>query len=263
MKQNFRVMKYRTSLILIAISLLTLFYTGCRKSIGINGNGNVITETRQMYSFNAIESKATFNVYIEQDSIYQVVVEAESNLVPYVQTKVNGNTLIITTNENMRENYPINVYVKTPTLNSIELSGSGIVQSDTIVTQNLSVKLSGSGNMNGAVISSMSNLVLTGSGNINYYLDSDNLTSTISGSGAINLIGTATNSGNVISGSGNLNAFSLMSDNVQATISGSGDMYVNAQKQLNVTISGSGNVHYIGDPTLNVNISGSGSVIKQ
>lgn len=256
-------MKYRTSLILIAFSLLTIFYTGCRKPFGISGNGNVITETRQMYSFNAINSKASFNVYIEQDSIYQVEVQAESNLVPYVQTMVNGNTLIISTNENLKENYPINVYVKTPTLNNIELSGSGIVQSDTIVTDNLAVKLSGSGNMNGAVVSSMSNIVLSGSGNINYYLDTDNLSSTISGSGAINLIGTATTSSNVISGSGNLNAFSLLSDNVQATISGSGDMYVSAEKQLNVSISGSGSVYYIGNPTLNINISGSGSVIKQ
>lgn len=263
MNQNFRKMKYRTSIILIALTLLTLFYTGCRKPFGINGNGNVITETRQMFSFNAIESEANFNVYIEQDSIYQVVVQAESNLVPYVQTMVNGNKLIITTNENMQENYPINVYVKTPTLNSIELSGSGIVQSNTIVTQNLSVKLSGSGNMNGAVVTPMSNIILTGSGNINYYLDSDNLSSTISGSGAINLIGTSTSSSNLISGSGDLNAFSLLSDNVQATISGSGNVYINAEKQLDVTISGSGNVYYIGDPSLNVNISGSGSVIKQ
>jgi hypothetical protein len=256
-------MKYRTPLILFVFSLLAIMYTGCRKPFGISGNGNVITETRKVFSFNEIDSKATFNVYIEQDSIYQVVVQAESNLIPYVQTNVNGNTLIITTNENMQEHYPINVYVKTPTLNYIELSGSGIVQSDTISTNNLSVKLSGSGNMNGAVRAPLSNIILTGSGNINYYQDSENLSSTISGSGAINLIGTATTASHLISGSGNLNAFSLLSDNVQATISGSGNMYVNAEKQLNVSISGSGSLYYLGNPSTNVNISGSGSVIKQ
>lgn len=256
-------MKYKTSIILSVFGLLTIFYSGCRKPFGITGNGNVITEKRQMFSFNAIDSKSTFNVYIEQDSVYEVEVQAESNLIPYIQTKVNGNELIITTNENLKENYPINVYVKTPTLNSIVLSGSGIVQSDTIVTENFSVKLSGSGNMNGAIISPLSNAVLTGSGNINYYVESNNLSTAISGSGAINLIGTATTTSNIISGSGNLNAFSLLSDNVQATISGSGNIYVNALKQLNVTISGSGDVYYLGDPILNVNISGSGSVIKQ
>ena len=70
-------MNNKTSIILVAFSLLTLVYTGCRKPFGINGNGNVITETRQVFSFNTVESKDFFNVYIEQDTIYQVVVEDE------------------------------------------------------------------------------------------------------------------------------------------------------------------------------------------
>jgi hypothetical protein len=256
-------MKIKTITITIALALITVLYSGCYKPYRLNGNGDVVTQTRQVFSFNSIESKADFNVYIEQDSIYQVTVQAESNLMGSIQTMVNGNTLVLSTNANLHNNYPINIYVKTPTLNNVTLSGSGIVESDTIVTNNFSVKLSGSGNMNGAIIASSVNTVITGSGNINYYMVTEQLATTISGSGTVNLMGSASSGTHVISGSGNLNSYNLLENYVTANISGSGNMYVNVSNQLNVSISGSGSVFYLGDPLLNINISGSGSVIKQ
>jgi hypothetical protein len=216
-----------------------------------------------MFSFNAINNEADFNVFVEQDSIYQVIVQAESNLIPHIKTMVNGNTLIVSTNENLRNNYPINIYVKTPTLNNVTLNGSGLVQTDTIVSNNFTVKLSGSGDMNGQVISPVVNVVLSGSGSINYHVNTENVDSNLSGSGAINLSGTATNGNHTISGSGSLNSYNLLENYVQAKISGSGNMFVNVSNQLDVTISGSGSVYYVGNPQLNINISGSGSVIKQ
>lgn len=256
-------MKFKTIPIVLALGLITVLYSGCYKPYRLNGNGDVVTQTRQVFSFNAVNSEDDFNVYIEQDSIYQVTVQAESNLMGNIQTMVNGNTLVLKSNANLHNNYPINIYVKTPTLNSILLSGSGFVQADTIVTSNFMVKLSGSGSMNGAVISPSVNAVITGSGNINYYTITEQLSTSISGSGTINLTGSASNGSHVISGSGNLNSYNLLENYVLATISGSGNMYVNVSNQLNVTISGSGSVFYLGNPLLNINISGSGSVIKQ
>ena len=256
-------MKLKTIPIVIALALITILYSSCYKPFRLNGNGDVVTQTRQTYSFNAINSEADFNVYVVQDSIYQVTVQAESNLLGNIQTLVNGNTLVLKTNANLHNNYPINIYVRTPTLNNITLSGSGIVESDTIVTNNFTIKISGSGNMSGAVISPNVNAVITGSGNINYHTITEHLSTTISGSGTINLTGSATDGVHVISGSGNLNSYNLLENFVTATISGSGNMFINVSNQLNVTISGSGSVFYLGNPSTNINISGSGSVIKQ
>lgn len=256
-------MKLKTITIAIALGMLAMIFSGCGKNNKINGNGNVVTQNRQVFSFTAVNSEADFYVYIEQDSIYQVTVQAESNLMGNIQTLVNGNTLELTTNANLRNNYPINIFVKTPTLNSILLSGSGIVQTDTIITNNLMIRLSGSGGMNGSVISPSVNADISGSGNINYYMIAEQLSTKISGSGALNIAGTANGASHLISGSGNLNSYNLLTNYTTSTISGSGNMFVNVSEQLNVSISGSGSVFYLGYPILNTNISGSGSVIKQ
>lgn len=256
---NINKMKFLT----FSLMLFVLLAQSCYKPPYLNGNGDVETTTRQMFSFNAINSQSFFNVYIEQDSVYQVIVQAESNLLPYIQTAVNGNTLIIDSDANIHANYPINVYVKTPTLNSVELSGSGNIQNDTIVTSNYAVDINGSGNISGSVIATSVNLEISGSGNINYFVNAQATQTKISGSGDLNLSGTSLNGNHLISGSGQINAYSFLENYVQATISGSGNMYISVSDQLTANISGSGSIFYVGNPALNIHITGSGSVIKQ
>ena len=128
-------MKY--SALLFIIGAVLIGFSGCHKPIGINGNGQVATETRPMVSFDKIVNEGSFNVYITPDSIYQVMVEAESNLIPHIRTMVNGNALIIETRENLNNNYPMNIYVKSPKLNSIELHGSGLISLDSLKTEHL------------------------------------------------------------------------------------------------------------------------------
>lgn len=53
-----------------------------------------------------------FNVYIGQDSVFEVSIEAESNLVPYIRTRVNGTTLHIDTRENLRDHLRIGKHVR-------------------------------------------------------------------------------------------------------------------------------------------------------
>ena len=104
-------MNTKYTLILGVILLAILSTTGCRKYAKIEGNNNVESETRMLVSFDKVDNEATFNVYIRHDSLYTVTVEAESNLIPHIRTIVNGNTLQIDTRENLRNNYPINIYV--------------------------------------------------------------------------------------------------------------------------------------------------------
>ena len=70
-------MQLKYSILIATIGAVLLWSSGCRKPFGISGNNQVTTETRQMVSFNRIVNEGSFNVYITQDSIYQVIVEAE------------------------------------------------------------------------------------------------------------------------------------------------------------------------------------------
>jgi len=238
----------KTSGILLFLSAFSslIYLTSCSKFHTIDGNGNVTTESRTLSNFSKVKSEGSFEVYIAQDSVQSVTVEAESNLLPYIETDVSGSTLLIRIREhrNIDNHEPIKIYIKSPLVDDINLSGSGSIDCDSMITSDLDIHLSGSGDMNLIAVS-------------------NKIDATISGSGKIKMSGTASETDFNIDGSGNINAYDLLQDTCFADISGSGNMYVNVSDFLDVKISGSGNVHYIGNPIVNTSITGSGTVIHE
>jgi hypothetical protein len=240
-----------------------LILAGCGKSaIRIKGNGNVASETRALASFNMIENEGAFDVFIIQDSLSEVTIEAESNLIGYIRTEVQGSNLSIYTRENLKTHYPIKIYIRTPDINSVRLSGSGLIDLGTIYTNNVEVVLSGSGDIRGTVFADYTEVGINGSGTANMSLNSTEVQTSISGSGDMYFSGQAETAYFNISGSGSIRAYELQLENCYVDISGSGDMFVNVSGLLDVKISGSGSVHYIGYPEIHTNITGSGSVIS-
>jgi hypothetical protein len=256
-------MKIYTTAIILLLSATMIFNTACHKITGIGGNNQVATETRQVVSFNEVDNEGSFNVYISHDSVFSATVEAESNLIPYIQTIVNGNTLRIDTRENLKNNQPMNVYVTTPIIRGATLSGSGTIVLDSLETDYLDIVLSGSGKISGFTITNQIDTRISGSGNVSMesYTNSSNFN--ISGSGNFDLTGESSSGVFTISGSGNINSYNYQQSDCIAKISGSGDMYLNVTDHLDVNISGSGSVYYIGNPTITVKITGSGQVISQ
>jgi len=226
--------------------LLMVFTQSCFHLNDIEGNYNLVTTTRSVGSFTGVESCGDLQVKIVSDSTWFVEIEGEENLIPYIETDVNNGILRIETQHrrNLDPNYPIIIYVHTPTLASVELSGSGSISSDTLNTPNLDIRLSGSGNINLPVVAT-------------------DVDATISGSGDIFLSGSSVSADFEISGSGDIHAYTFPVSECMADISGSGSMYVNVSDLLDVVISGSGNVHYQGNPIVSVSIIGSGQVIHQ
>ena len=255
-------MKTRRS-VLILFTAALLIMAGCGKSaIRIKGNGNVGSETRSLSSFNMIENEGAFDVYIIQDSVYEVTIEAESNLIASVRTEVQGSTLNIYTKENLKTHYMIKLYIHTPDVNSVRLSGSGLIDLGNVFTDNLEVVLSGSGDIRGSVNADYTSVGINGSGTANMGLICNEVHTSISGSGDMYFSGQAETAYFNISGSGSIRAYEMQLENCYTDISGSGDMFVNVSGLLDVKISGSGSVHYIGYPEIHTNISGSGSVIS-
>lgn len=232
---------------IIPLMLLVLLgLSSCYGPHHIDGNNNLITVSRTTGVFNSIESSGDLQVRIVRDSVCFVEVEGEENLIPYIDTDIQNGVLRIETqsHRNLDPNYPIIIYVHAPTLESIELSGSGSISSDTLSAVQLDVRLSGSGDINVPVLANKVN-------------------ARISGSGDIHLSGSALQSDFSISGSGDLHAYSLQLSECIADIAGSGSMYLQVSDFLDVAISGSGNVYYYGNPSVSVSINGSGQVIHQ
>jgi len=255
-------MKTKVYLFVMTVAMLMIF-ASCGKSVlPVKGNGDVTTELRSVSEFDKVSNEGEFDVYIIQDEVYSVTIEAESNLIGRIRTENHGSTLEISTRDNLKPSQPMKLIIRTPHLNSIHLSGSGLIDLGSIVTTALDVKLSGSGMISGEIEAEEVILDISGSGTSQITLHSEYLESHISGSGSLFFAGVVNTARLQISGSGTVKAFDLPMNTCQAGISGSGDMYVNVAEQLDVAISGSGSVYYIGYPDINTDISGSGRLVS-
>jgi type 1 fimbria pilin len=247
---------------LVLITAMMMF-SGCYKPWNrIEGNMDVETETRQLPPFSKVYNEGDFEVYIIQDGASEVVIEAESNLIPFIRTRIQGSALEIDTKDDLRNNFPMKIFVHTGEIKQIRLSGSGLIEASDILADDMEVDLSGSGDIYFSGNCDDVDCDLSGSGSIEFdNLNCNILEIDISGSGDVEADGTADIGDFGISGSGSIRAYDLSLQECEAKISGSGNIYVNAEDKLSVNISGSGNVYYLGNPVLNIKITGSGSVI--
>lgn len=213
----------------------------------VRGNGELATDQRSVGSFNEVKSFGSFDIEVFTGNENTVKVEADENLLPYIETFIDGSTLKIETKSgyNLRPRVHIRVMVTAPNYTSIATNGSGNVNG-----QN---KIVSSGDLD---------LKVNGSGNIDLEVEAESVNSQISGSGNISLRGTAKKAENSIHGSGNIRAGSLQTEDSKVEIAGSGDVQVFATSSLDVNIMGSGGVSYKGPASVNSHIAGSGSVKK-
>jgi len=235
--------------ILFSLLLPALFiFASCRYISGqrIRGNGNIRTEQRSPGSFKSVSSHGSFNVYVSTGE-ESVKIEADDNLLPYIETYVDGSVLNIREKDNywLRPSGEVKIFVSLPEFESIRSYGSG-----DIISQ--------------SKISNASNLQLTvnGSANIKMDVDAPEVDAETNGSGDINLKGTTKSWTGEIHGSGNIKAMDLKSENATIKIYGSGDADVFASSRLDVHVAGSGDVRYKGEAQVSSSIAGSGKVRK-
>ena len=216
----------------------------------IKGDGNIKKETRQVADFASLSSHGPMDVKIVYGHSNSIEVEADDNLLPYIETSVENGKLIIQTkkNVNVRSRSKMVVYVSMTKINSLQLSGSGDIE--------------GNGSFSA---DRPTEIMLSGSGNIHLNSGSfKGLQFAVSGSG--NIVVKGGTAGKVtarISGSGNIDCSEVTAEDVEVKISGSGNARVNANKSLSADISGSGNVFYKGSATnISTKVAGSGKAIK-
>jgi hypothetical protein len=235
----------KTKSILLLALLIPFFFNSCQK---INGKGDVVRISRTVTGYTGIELSMDATVFYTQGTIYSLEIEAQENLMGYIETVLSGNSLIIREEKgvNFGKHDPIRIYVTAPDIISLNISGSGAINADQNWTGNdLSTTISGSGSIG----------VDT--------LQCNRINSEISGSGSIEVHNGFCNYEDfTISGSGSIDMRMVECDTTYADISGSGDIYANIKKLLEATISGSGNIYYYGTPAINTHISGSGNIIR-
>jgi hypothetical protein len=185
------------------------------------------TEERTVGDFSRVEVSGSSNVVVEVGPKSGVTLTCDDNLLPYLITRVDGETLKV---EMASGSYIFKtageVRVTTPALRSLSVSGS----SDSVVTG----------------------------------IAGDRVEFHLSGSGSIQAAGDVEAVDAKVSGSGDLDLRELTAQEAHVRISGSGNVDMTAHQALVARVSGSGDVTYAGTPErLSTRVSGSGTISKR
>lgn len=205
-----------------AIVSVAATLSGCRVA-GEDLTGEIVTERRTVDSFDSVELRGVGDILVVDGEEFAVIVTTDSALLAKVTTEVVDGTLIIDEEPGLRGgSYDIDVLVKVPELTAVTLAGAGDISVEQV--------------------------------------DAANLTISLSGVGDINAVGTATSVSVTLEGVGDVHALNLDAENVKATLGGVGSIAVAASQTLDAAIGGVGDVTYTGDPTVTSSVSGIGSV---
>lgn len=230
--------------------LAGLTFTSCDKDNNCkSGSGTTTTRNLTLPSISEIDFQLAGEVIITQGVTQAIVVTGDENVVNDIDTDVDNGVWNIDFEKDCYDNYDLTIFITVPSINEVELSGSGNITLNDFEGQqnNLSLDISGSGSIFLSAFNGLQNMSVEISGSGNILASAD--------------IPTLKTLDIKISGSGSYDGFSIASDDCDINIPGSGNCKVTVNNNLDVKIGGSGNVYYKGYPTITTNISGSGAVI--
>jgi hypothetical protein len=227
------------------------------------------TEVRDVQAFRSISSGLPCNIYYIQGDKQEVRLETTKEFAEKVFTTVEDGTLKLKLEEGRYPKLILRILISTPDIEDISISGSGSLVHEGALhaSGNLSLRVSGSGNIQAGIIDCKDfSTRVSGSGNI--YLASvacDGFEATTSGSGHIDLKTlTAKDDASVrVSGSGSIRLYEVDIDgDMDLKTSGSGSILVNGRcHDVDASTSGSGSVSgNLSHTGIHTTTSGSGRV---
>ena len=237
--------RMKTLLKTFLLSTCSLFALAAALPAKVIGSGNVISETREVSAFHALELLASGTAIVTQGDTEGLTIEGEDNITPLVEAKVTDKgTLQIGFKEHqdLHLTKPLVFKISAKALDAVTITGSGDMRAKTLTNEHFAVAVRGSGDVKVD------------------RLETGDLAVTIDGSGNVKLSGKAASQTVGVNGSGDYEAGDLKTGTAAVNVTGSGDCDLAVSDTLTATVSGSGDVSYSGKPTLTKKVSGSGSV---
>lgn len=230
----------------IIMTMLLTLESGCTYAFhGIKGNGNVVKQERQISDFRGLEVGGAFRVYLSQGDKVALTVEADENLLEVIKTTVVGNTLKISTTEDINQSEALNIYLTVTKLEEMDISGACKLTCETkLMLDDLELECSGASD-------------------VELKLAAGKLDLDFSGASNVDMFGTASEVDLDLSGASDLDALELETDILDADISGASNAKVYVKSELSVDLSGAAGLKYKGEPRLiQTDVSGAASLKK-
>jgi hypothetical protein len=181
------------------------------------------TETRQAGKFSGIDLRAPADVVFSIGASPSITVSGPADVLPLLLTSIHDDVLTIEFKEHVTLTRAVKVVITSPSLQAVNLAGSGS---------------------------------MTASG-----IHGDSLNLNVSGSGSIVASGRVTTVNVAIHGSGGVDVHAVQANALNASVHGSGGLHGFASNAAIIDLSGSGDVQISGKPSTKVvHRSGSGDV---
>ncbi len=228
--------------------LLALFFTSCGFDVkigdfgsGEKGNGIVTEESRTITDeFSKISASEGLEVYVTQAKDFDIMVEADENIIDLIGTDIKDGNLRIHTIKNIGRATK-KIYVSLPEITALRSSsGSHLITQQTINCTDIDIDAS-SGSL------------------LKAELLGENVEIDASSGANLTVSGNATNAAIDVSSGGNINAKNLETKICHADASSGGNLMITVSESLIANASSGGNISYSGEATLQgkKNISGS------
>ena len=234
----------------IALFSLIILVGGCREIAGerVKGSGHVITENRTASGFNNVDISGAIDVYVRQDSVSSVKVEADDNILEYIQVHSDGSTLEIYTENNIRlkPTNKIKVYISNPQYKEIQVSGASTIRCENEITSADAIDIGLSGASDGRL-----------------ELNAPKISVHLTGASNTSIKGKTKDFEGSASGASEIRGFDLLSENADVDASGASHIEIFASVKIDGQASGASSVNYKGNAQSGVEKSGASSVNKK
>ncbi len=252
----------------VTATILTIFSLLIMNSCRTNGieldERNVITQTRDLGSFNRFEVHNGFEVTLVQGATESITIEAPEAYLPYIHIKIQNGTLILELDDNIDEdNHAHKKAILTfKTLRGIDGSGgSYLTCNDSIVSSDFDIDLSGGSECHLTLGAETLTFETSGGSEMTLALSAEEIRGGGSGGSVLFLSGHGKNFRlRGLSGGSIMRAFSLQMAQADLELSGGSIAELTVLDALTVSASGGSAVRYKGNPTITEDLSGGSSI---
>ena len=214
----------------------------------IVGSGNVISEDRKVTDdFTEISSCCAIEVELTQARQASIRVEADDNILPYVETDISGGELEIRIASKMgiKTKKTIRVYVSMPELTAIQAnSATNISTTNTFSGDDLEIDCSSAAQVD-----------------VNF--DGDEVEVEVSSAGSVDVEGNSQRLELEASSAGQIDAQDCASRTVRADANSAGSIWLQVSDELNANANSGGSIRYKGSPDKLYTDADSGGKIRK
>ncbi len=251
-------MKSKVNLVLV-LTLCVL--NGCINMQYIKPSGSIVTESHAVNSFDKVVVEGSFDVYISNGE-QSFETKTYENIQEHIKYSVSNNELRIRLDRNVQlwGHHDIDVYISSDLINKVSISGSVDCDFHNYETDAMTIKASGSSEVEGRISAASIDIDASGSSDCSLSVNCTNLKTKASGSSDFEYEGYARTHNADLSGSSEIEAFDLESSHLKLTARGSFEGEVWVRESMDINLSGSSILRYKGHPQITQKVSGSSRI---